>query len=96
MTAVLTALKLHHRCRPKTTNQTPTSKVIADALPQLINFGAYPASIYLGRDGKVRSVHADFASPATGGEHTRLKKELHALTEHLLAESAQSSAQPLR
>jgi len=92
MTAVLTALKLHHRCRPKTTNQTPTSKVIADALPQLINFGAYPASIYLGRDGKVRSVHADFASPATGEEHTRLKKELH---EHLLAESARS-AQPLR
>jgi thiol-disulfide isomerase/thioredoxin len=75
-----------------TTNPTPQSKVIAEALPQLINFGAYPTSIYLGRDGRVRSVHAGFASPATGEEHVRLKKELRELTEHLLSESVQSSA----
>jgi thiol-disulfide isomerase/thioredoxin len=65
---------------------------IATRLPQIVNFGAYPTSIYLGRDGKVRSVHAGFASPATGEEHTRLKAELRELTERLLAESAQSSA----
>ena len=75
-----------------TTNPTPQSKTINDALPQLINFGAYPTSIYLGRDGRVRSVHAGFASVATGEEHVRLTKELHELTERLLAESAQSSA----
>ena len=75
-----------------TTNPTPQSKVIADALPQLINFGAYPTSIYLGRDGKVRSVHAGFASPATGEEHVRLKKELRELTEKLLAESSAATA----
>jgi thiol-disulfide isomerase/thioredoxin len=74
-----------------TTNPTPTSKVIAEALPQLINFGAYPTSIYLGRDGKVRSVHAGFASPATGGEHTRLKQELRELTERLLAEATSTA-----
>jgi thiol-disulfide isomerase/thioredoxin len=71
-----------------TTNPTPQSKVIAEALPQLINFGAYPTSIYLGRDGRVRSVHAGFASPATGEEHVRLKKELRELAERLLAESS--------
>jgi thiol-disulfide isomerase/thioredoxin len=65
---------------------------IAQRLPQIVNFGAYPTSIYLGRDGKVRSVHAGFASPATGEEHTRLKTELRELTERLLAENAQSSA----
>ncbi len=75
-----------------TTNPTPQSKVIADALPQLINFGAYPTSIYLGRDGRVRSVHAGFASPATGEEHVRLKKELRELTERLLAEPATATA----
>jgi len=75
-----------------TTNPTPQSKVIAEALPQLINFGAYPTSIYLGRDGKVRSVHAGFASPATGEEHVRLKKELRELTEKLLSESASATA----
>jgi thiol-disulfide isomerase/thioredoxin len=76
-----------------TTNPTPQSKVIADALPQIVNFGAYPTSIYLGRDGKVRSVHAGFASPATGEEHVRLKKELRELAERLLAEPAQTSQQ---
>ncbi|HEY6210988.1 MAG TPA: TlpA disulfide reductase family protein, partial [Vicinamibacterales bacterium] len=76
-----------------TTNPTPTSKTIADALPQIVNFGAYPTSIYLGRDGKVRTVHAGFASPATGEEHVRLKKELREVVEHLLAEPAQSSQQ---
>ena len=76
-----------------TTNPTPQSKVIAEALPQIVNFGAYPTSIYLGRDGRVRSVHAGFASPATGEEHVRLKKELREVVEHLLAEPAQSSAQ---
>ncbi len=67
---------------------TPQSKSIAEALPALVNFGAYPTSIYLGRDGRVRSVHAGFASPATGEEHVRLKQELHVLVEGLLAESA--------
>jgi thiol-disulfide isomerase/thioredoxin len=76
-----------------TTNPTPTSKVIADALPQIVNFGAYPTSIYLGRDGRVRSVHAGFASPATGEEHVRLKKELREVVEHLLAEAPQPSQQ---
>jgi len=75
-----------------TTNPTPQSKVIAEALPQIVNFGAYPTSVYLGRDGRVRSVHAGFASPATGEEHVRLKKELREVVEHLLAETAQSSA----
>jgi thiol-disulfide isomerase/thioredoxin len=70
-----------------TTSPTPTSKTIAEALPQIVNFGAYPTSIYLGRDGRVRSVHAGFASPATGEEHLRLKKELRELTERLLAGS---------
>jgi thiol-disulfide isomerase/thioredoxin len=73
--------------------KSPTAKTIDEALPQLVNFGAYPTSIFLGRDGKVRSLHAGFASPATGAEHQRLKQELRELTERLLAEPAQSSAQ---
>ena len=79
-----------------TTQSSPSSKTIAEALPQIVNFGAYPTTIYLGRDGRVRSVHAGFASPATGQEHVRLKQELRELTEQLLAEPARSSAQPDR
>jgi thiol-disulfide isomerase/thioredoxin len=79
-----------------TTQATPTSKTIAEALPQVVNFGAYPTTIFLGRDGRVRSVHAGFASPATGEEHVRLKKELRELVDRLLTEPAQGSAAAAR
>jgi len=69
-----------------TTQATPTSKTIAEALPQLVNFGAYPTTIILGRDGRVRSVHAGFPSAATGDEHTRYKQEVRETLERLLAE----------
>jgi len=75
-----------------TTQASPTSKTINQALPQLVNFGAYPTTIFLGRDGRVRSLHAGFASPATGAEHVRLKQEIRELVERLLAEPGQSSA----
>lgn len=75
-----------------TTTSSPTSKTINEALPQLVNFGAYPTTIFLGRDGRVRSMHAGFASPATGAEHVRLKAEMRALVERLLAEPARGSA----
>jgi thiol-disulfide isomerase/thioredoxin len=75
-----------------TTNPSPTTKTIAEALPQIVNFGAYPTTIFLGRDGRVRSVHAGFASPAAGDEHVRLKKEIRDLVERLLAEPALGSA----
>jgi len=70
-----------------------TTQTIGTALPQIVNFGAYPTTIYLGRDGKVRSVHAGFASPATGEEHVRLKAELRSLVERLLAESPTESGE---
>jgi hypothetical protein len=69
-----------------TTQPSPTTKTIADALPQLVNFGAYPTTIVLGRDGRIRNVHAGFPSAATGAEHTRYKQEVRELVERLLAE----------
>jgi hypothetical protein len=59
---------------------------VAEALPQLVDFVAYPTTIYLGRDGRVRSVRAGFASVATGEEHVRLTRQLRELIERLLAE----------
>lgn len=74
-----------------TMQPSPTTKTINEALPQIVNFGAYPTTIFLGRDGRVRSVHAGFASPAAGAEHTRLKQEIRELVERLLAEPGQNS-----
>jgi thiol-disulfide isomerase/thioredoxin len=60
---------------------------INQKIPQLVNFGAYPTTIYLGRDGRVRSVHAGFASQATGEEYVRLKGEVLGIVQRLLAEN---------
>lgn len=57
-------------------------------LPDLTAVLAYPTSIFLGRDGKVRKIHSGFSGPATGEHHTRLVGELEHLIEELLAESA--------
>ena len=63
-----------------------TTDEAAKKLPQLVNFGVYPTTIFLGRDGRVRSVHAGFASAATGEEHLRLKRERRELVKRLLTE----------
>jgi len=69
---------------------------IGQKIPQLVNFGAYPTSIFLGRDGRVRSVHAGFASQATGQEYVRLKGEVRSLVRRLLTENSQTSGSASR
>jgi thiol-disulfide isomerase/thioredoxin len=64
--------------------------VVERTLPQIANFDAYPTSFFLGRDGRVKSVHAGFASPATGAVHVELKREIEALVARLLAEKPES------
>jgi thiol-disulfide isomerase/thioredoxin len=55
-------------------------------LPQLRGFTAFPTSIFLGRDGRVRLVHAGFLGAATGAQHDRQVAEFRATIERLLAE----------
>ena len=55
-------------------------------LPQIKSFGAFPTAFFLGRDGRVRAVHAGFAGPANPEEHKRLVQETQELVERLLAE----------
>jgi thiol-disulfide isomerase/thioredoxin len=69
-----------------------TPDEVSSKLPQLVNFGVYPTTIFIGRDGRVRSVHAGFASAATGEEHQRLEREERELVEQLLAENPQGSS----
>lgn len=59
----------------------------AAQLPQLEGFGAFPTTVFVGRDGRVRRVHAGFYGPATGAQHDRLVAEFHAEVERLLAEA---------
>ena len=55
-------------------------------IPQAANLNAFPTTFFLGRDGRVRSVHAGFAAAITGDFHTRLIAETTELVKRLLAE----------
>lgn len=60
---------------------------IQKKLPQLTGFGAYPTTIFIGRDGLVKRIHAGFEGKATGERFTRLKTEFEELIKQLLAET---------
>lgn len=54
--------------------------------PQLVNFVAYPTTLFLGRDGRIKRVHAGFYGPATGEAHTALIADFARQVEQLLAQ----------
>ena len=56
-------------------------------IPQLVNLNSWPTTVFIGRDGLVKSIHAGFASPASGDFNGQLKAEITARVEALLAES---------
>lgn len=62
------------------------TETAAATLPQLEGFTAFPTTIFLGRDGKVRRVHAGFYGPATGPQHQKLVDEFEREIEKLLGE----------
>jgi thiol-disulfide isomerase/thioredoxin len=53
-------------------------------LPQLVNFGAYPTTIFIGRDGLVKRIHTGFEGRATGDRFTKLRAEYEDLIKDLL------------
>jgi thiol-disulfide isomerase/thioredoxin len=63
-------------------------------LPQAVDLDAYPTTFFLGRDGRVRSIHAGFAAAATGYFSAELKRDFTARVEQLLAQPASTHAAP--
>lgn len=59
-----------------------------EKVPQLVNLNTWPATVFVGRDGKVDHVHAGFAAPASGEFHEQLKTEFTSTIERLLAQKA--------
>ena len=60
----------------------------AATLPQLTGFTAYPTTIFLGRDGRVREVYAGFRGPATGAQYQKQLEEYDRIVERLLREGS--------
>ena len=57
-----------------------------EKIPQAVNLNCWPTSFFLGRDGRVREVHAGFAGPANPPAHEALVHQVTELVEQLLAE----------
>jgi thiol-disulfide isomerase/thioredoxin len=55
-------------------------------VPQFENLDAFPTSFYLGRDGRVRFIHAGFPSPASGPFYVQAREAIVRQVEQLLAE----------
>ena len=69
---------------------TNDTEAAATTLPQLRGFTSFPTTVFLGRDGRVRRVHAGFYGPATGAQHTRLIRDFEREIEKLLTEKRNS------
>lgn len=67
---------------------------VAEKVPQIHNLNSFPTTIFIGRDGLVRGVHAGFAGAVSGAFHETAKEEITATVERLLAEAARTSAAP--
>jgi len=61
---------------------------LAEKVPQIHNLNSFPTTIFIGRDGLVRAVHAGFAGAVSGVFHENAKDEITATVERLLAESS--------
>jgi thiol-disulfide isomerase/thioredoxin len=59
---------------------------IAAALPQLHDVTAFPTTVFVGRDGRVRRIYAGFHGLAAGPQHSRMVREFEAEIERLLNE----------
>jgi len=69
---------------------TSDVEAIEAALPQLRGAGAFPTILFLGRDGRVRRVHAGFHGLAAGAQHQRQVREFEVEIEKLLKETVNS------
>lgn len=65
---------------------TSDKEKAAETLPDLTSVVAFPTTVFIGRDGKVRKIHSGFSGPGTGKHHAQLVAELEGLIRELLAE----------
>ncbi|WP_035354508.1 peroxiredoxin family protein [Edaphobacter aggregans] len=63
-----------------------TPDELNEKITQADHLNCWPTSFFLGRDGRVREIHAGFAGPANPEAHQQLEHEVTDLVEKLLAE----------
>jgi peroxiredoxin len=63
-----------------------------EKVPQVVNLNTWPATLFVGRDGRVKHIHTGFASPASGVFNEHLKQEFTSTIEQLLKEKEITTA----
>ncbi len=64
----------------------PSSEVTAAVLPELEKVAAFPTTIIIGKDGKVKQVHTGFSGPGTGNYYQEYVREFTNNINRLLEE----------
>jgi len=62
----------------------------AETLPALNRVVAFPTTIFIGKDGKVKNIHTGFEGPGTGVYHERFVERFNQIVNELLAEDLTS------
>jgi thiol-disulfide isomerase/thioredoxin len=56
-----------------------------EKVPQAVNLNTWPATLFIGRDGRVKLIHSGFAAHSSGEFNQRLQQEFTSTIESLLA-----------
>ncbi len=62
----------------------------SDTLPALNKVLAFPTTIYIGKDGKVKHIHTGFSGPGTGIYYEQFKERFNQIVNELLGEKLAS------
>ncbi len=60
---------------------------IQKTLPQLTNFGAFPTSIFVDRNGRVHAILAGFSGPSTGDKYQEVQRRMDELAQEIVRSS---------
>jgi len=61
-----------------------TPDQLNEKLPQVDGLNCWPTTFFIGRNGRVTTIHAGYSGPATGSGNSDLRKEVNALVDKLL------------
>ena len=83
---VASYMQRHRAAWPVLFAATADKDAASAALPALDRVRAFPTTLFLDAQNRVRAVHTGYAGPATGAAHERLRERYETLIEELLAE----------
>jgi hypothetical protein len=73
---------------------TNDKALASETLPMLNAVVAFPTTIFIGKDGKVKKIHTGFSGPGTGLYYEQFVQHFNETVNELLREDATSTNTP--